>query len=58
MLEQLQGNEVDLARRPFVLGPTLTYDRKTERFTGPNADSANRFLKCSYREPFIIRDTV
>jgi predicted dehydrogenase len=58
MLEQLQGNQVDLAKNPFVLGPMLTYDRKTERFTGPNADLANPYVRCPHREPFVIRDTV
>jgi len=54
MLEQLGGNNVDFAKQPFVLGPALTYDRKQERFVGPNAEQANKYLKCSYREPFIV----
>jgi len=58
MLEQLEGNAVDLAKQPFIMGPMLTYDRKTEQFTGDNAAKANKFLKCSYREPFVIRDSV
>ncbi len=58
MLEQLEGNSVDLGKEPFVLGPALTYDRKLERFVGANAAEANKYLKCSYREPFIIRDSV
>jgi predicted dehydrogenase len=58
MLEQLDGNKVDLAKEPFVLGPQLTYDRKQERFVGANAEKANKFIKCSYREPFVIHDEV
>lgn len=58
MLEQLQGNDVDLAKTPFVLGPMLTYDRSTERFVGPNADLANPYVRCPHREPFVIRDAV
>jgi hypothetical protein len=58
MLEQLEGNTVDLAKQPFVLGPQLTYDRRQERFVGVNAEPANRLLKCSYREPFVLRDNV
>ncbi|MCU0918305.1 MAG: Gfo/Idh/MocA family oxidoreductase [Planctomycetes bacterium] len=58
MLEQLEGNTVDLKKQPFVLGPALTYDRRQERFVGANAEQANRFLQCSYREPFVIRDSV
>jgi len=58
MLEQLDGNGVDLKKEPFLLGPALTYDRQQERFVGPNAEQANKFITCSYREPFVIRDTV
>jgi hypothetical protein len=58
MLEQLEGNEVDLKKQPFVLGPALTYDRKQECFVGASAEQANKYLKCSYREPFVIRDNV
>ncbi|MCX7827066.1 MAG: gfo/Idh/MocA family oxidoreductase, partial [Verrucomicrobiae bacterium] len=58
MLEQLEGNGVDLKKEPFLLGPTLSYDRKQERFVGPNAEQANKYITCSYREPFVIRDQV
>ena len=58
MLEQLEGNSVDLAKQPFVLGPQLTYDRGRERFVGANAEKANKYLTCSYREPFVVRDSV
>ncbi len=58
MLEQLEGNAVDLAKQPFVLGPALTYDRKQERFVGPNAEPANEYLICSCREPFVIREKI
>ncbi len=58
ILEQLNGNSVDLAKQPFVLGPSLTYDRKQERFVGPNAEQANKYLKCSYREPFVLPEQV
>jgi predicted dehydrogenase len=58
ILKQLDGNNVSLLQKPFVLGPSLTYDRKTERFVGDNAERANPFIKCSYREPFVLRDEV
>jgi len=57
-LKQPDGNDVDLAKKPFVLGPALTYDRATERFTGDNAERANPYIKCSYREPFVVPDAV
>ncbi len=56
MLEQLEGNKVDLAKEKFVLGPALTYDRKTERFVGTGAEKANKYIKCSYREPFVVHE--
>lgn len=58
MLEQMDGNDVDLKKEPFILGPMLTYDRKQEKFVGANAEKANKFVTCSYREPFVIRDEV
>jgi len=58
MLEQLEGSQVDLARQPFLLGPTLTYDRAAERFAGPNAEQANKYIQCSYRETFVVHDAV
>lgn len=58
ILKQLDGNDVNLAQKPFVLGPALTYDRATERFTGDNAERANPYIKCSYREPFVVPDAV
>jgi len=58
MLEQLDGNGVDPAKDRFVLGPALTYDRKKERFVGPNASKANKYVTCSYREPFVVPNNV
>ena len=58
ILEQLDGNGVAPAKQPFVLGPALTYDRKQERFAGPNAEQANKYLKCAYREPFVVPEQV
>jgi predicted dehydrogenase len=58
MLEQLDGNGVDPAKDKFILGPALTYDRKTERFVGPNAEKANKYITCSYREPFVMPQNI
>jgi predicted dehydrogenase len=54
ILEQLDGNGVDLAKQPFILGPELKYSRRQERFVGANAEKANKYIKCSYREPFVM----
>jgi len=56
ILEQLQGNEVDLEKKPFVLGPKLHFDLKSETFTGDHADEANVFVKRQYREPFAVQE--
>ena len=58
MLEQLDANGVNPAKDKFVLGPALTYDRKTERFVGANAEKANKYVTCSYREPFVMPKNV
>jgi hypothetical protein len=58
MLGQLDGNGVDPAKNQFVLGPALTYDRKRERFVGPNAGKANKYITCSYRKPFVMPKNV
>ncbi len=54
MLTQLQANETDLKAKPFIVGPKLSYDLKTETFTGNHAEEANALLKRQCREPFII----
>jgi predicted dehydrogenase len=58
VLGQLGANGVDPAKDKFVLGPTLTYDRKNERFVGPNASKGNKYITCSYRKPFVVWDNV
>jgi hypothetical protein len=58
MLEQLDGNGVDPAKNKFVLGPALTYDRRKECFVGPHAEKANKYVTCSYREPFVMPKNV
>lgn len=54
ILTQLEGNEVDLKAKPFIAGPKLSYDLKTETFTGGHAEAANVFVKRPFREPFIV----
>ena len=58
MLEQIQGNQVDINKTPFIVGPQLTYDRKKEQFTGPHAQKANQYLKTDCRAPFIVPEIV
>lgn len=57
-LDHLKRNGVDLAAEKPILGPWLTFDPKTERFTGDHAAQANALVKESYRPPYVIRDRV
>jgi hypothetical protein len=53
----LEANEVDLDREPLTLAD-LGFDAETERFTGADADRANRFCRREYREPFVLPDKI
>ena len=58
MVEHLKANEIDFEKEPIIMGPMLTMDPKTEKFTGDYSDMANMFVKRNYREPFVIPDAV
>ena len=52
--DHLLLNGVDVKTTPRVIGPWLTMDPKRERFTGEFADEANRLVRGTYREPFVV----
>ncbi len=54
----LAANQVDLEKTPAVLGPMLTMDSQTERFTGDFSAEANMLLTRNYRSPFVVPDRV
>ena len=56
MREHLARNDVDLSKTCAALGPWLTMDPKTERFT--DNDAANALLRRDYRPPFIVPDSI
>jgi predicted dehydrogenase len=58
IVTQLKGNEINLKKQPFVMGPKLTYNTKTEEFTGKGAMKANKLIRREYREPFVISDKI
>ena len=58
MVEHLNANEIDFEKEPLTIGPMLTMDSKTEKFTGDYGEVANMYLKRNYREPFVIPDEV
>jgi len=56
--DHLLLNGVDVKLTPRVVGPWLTMDPKTERFTGEFAEQANTLVRGSYREPFVVPEQV
>jgi hypothetical protein len=56
--EHLAANRIDLSQEPLRLGPMLTMDPQTERFTGPFGREANRLATREYRRPFVVPETV
>ena len=54
MVEHLRANKVELQKTPLTLGVPLLVDAKAERFTGANADAANKLLTREYRAPFTV----
>ncbi len=52
------ANGVELKGKALTMGPKLTMDSATERFTGRFSKPANALLKRTYREPFVIREEV
>jgi hypothetical protein len=58
MKEHLVNNKVDLAKTPIILGPNLTMDPKSERFTGEFSELANKYVKREYRKPYEILEQV
>jgi predicted dehydrogenase len=58
IVTQLTGSGIDLKAKPFLAGPKLAYDGKAEKFTGDNAEEANKFIRLKGREPFIVPEQV
>ena len=52
--EHLSLHDVDLTKTPMTLGPWLTMDSGTERFTGEFSNEANMYLTRNYRAPFTV----
>ena len=55
MLGHLDDLGIASPKSKLTVGPTLTFDVDAERFTGPQAEAANQFLRrAEYRKPFIV----
>jgi predicted dehydrogenase len=57
-LAHLDANAIDLKKAPIRMGPMLTMDPQTERFTGPFSESANMLISRNYREPYVVPEKV
>jgi hypothetical protein len=40
----------------LLVSPPLTFDAKSEQFTGEHAEAANRHLRREFRKPFVVPD--
>ena len=58
MKAHLTDNKVDLASAQLQVGPMLTFDPKTEKFTGNRAAEANKLTTREYRKPFVVPESV
>jgi predicted dehydrogenase len=52
--QNLRANKIDPGVDQAVVGPWLTLDPKTERFTGEFADEANKLVDEEYRDEFKL----
>jgi predicted dehydrogenase len=58
MKDHLVKNGMDLDKIAPVLGPVLTMDPKTEKFTGTLAEEANKLATRAYRAPYVVPEQV
>lgn len=54
LLRHALVHEKDFTQRKMILGPSLSFDSATERFTGEHAVEANALIRDSYRGPFVV----
>ncbi len=52
--DHLNRNKINEQKYPLTLGPMLTLNPETERFTGEFSEKANEYVSGQYREPFVI----
>jgi predicted dehydrogenase len=56
--DNLKAVEVKLEETSYQVGPKLTFDAATERFTGEGSEAANPMLSRAYRQPFVVPEQV
>ena len=50
----LRAHEIDIESAGIKLSPLLEFDSHAEKFVGPHARTANRYLTREYRKPFTV----
>jgi predicted dehydrogenase len=53
-LANLKANKIDLEKEQTIVGPWLTFDPVSERFTGDFADAANKLMEEDYAAGFEL----
>jgi predicted dehydrogenase len=56
--DNCKGYGLPINEMTWTIGPELTFDPKAERFTGDNAEAANKLLTRDYRAPFVVPEIV
>jgi len=56
--DNLEAVGVNLDATTYKVGPHLTFDPASEKFTGEHAAAANPLLTRAYRHPFVVPDAV
>jgi hypothetical protein len=56
--ENLKAVGLGLDQTDYMLGPTLHFDAKSEKFIGEGAGTANPLLTRNYRSPFVVPEKV
>jgi hypothetical protein len=49
---------VNLEETDYKVGPHLSFDAASEKFTGEHAEKANALLTRAYRTPYVVPETV
>ena len=61
-LERIRDNckavGVPVEKTVYTVGPTLTFDPESERFTGELAEEANKLITREYRKPYVVPEAV
>jgi len=58
MDQLLRAHSIAINSPAIKLSPVLEFDAAVEKFVGPHADEANRYLKREYRQGFVVPENL